>query len=294
MPTARSATTFSVPPQNTDSAISHWLTPHQVAVPQGEARRNQLFLFLSGSFGTPDNQSLLFKEAVQAGYHAINLCYPNSWTVAALCRRSSDPDCHGKVRLSIIDGHSHSNLIEIDRANSIENRLAKLLVYLQQHRPHEHWGTYCEKGEICWENIAIAGHSQGGGHAVLIAKQHLVVRCIMFAAPADFSPVLQRPSPWLSSPQATPAERYYGFAHAQDKGLNYILLAWEQLGLAQFGSAINVDKTSNPYNQSHQLLTNSMPARPGKYHGCVVLDLQTPKSSDRTPLLRPVWQYLLG
>jgi len=293
MPTAPPA--ISILPQHTDAAIGRWLAPHQVAVPEATTtRRHQLFLFFSGSFGNPGNQNLLISEALRAGYHAIHLCYPNSWTVAALCHRSSDPDCHGKVRSSIVDGKNRTSLIDITHADSIENRLTKLLTYLQKHSPGDGWEMYLDGEEIRWENIVIAGHSQGGGHAALIAKQHSVARCIMFGAPADFSAVLRRPSPWLSSPQATPADRYYGFAHSQDKGLNHILLAWEQLGLAQLGSPVNVDKTSNPYDQSHQLLTNARPARPGKYHGCVALDIQTPKSSDGTPLFRSVWQYVLG
>lgn len=281
-------------PQRTDPGMRHWLTPHQVILPQPEHRRRQLFIFLAGSFGTPTHQYLLLKEAVQSGYHVINLCYPNSWTVGALCRRCADANCHENIRLSILDGLSRSNLIQIDRTNSIENRLVQLLSYLHQQHPDGEWQTYLNEGQPRWETIAIAGHSQGGGHAAIIAKRYQVARCIMLGSPADFSPVLQAPAPWLSAPSATPIDRYYGFAHLQDKGIQRILRAWGELGLTSFGPPSNIDGMELPYAESHQLVTNIPPAKPGKHHGCVAIDGQTPKSPAGVPLFRTAWQYLLG
>lgn len=285
---------YQIPPQLTDVQVTDWLTPHQVAVPSSQSRRNQLFLFLSGSFGSPTNQKLLLKEALHLGYHTINLSYPNSWTVGGLCRHSLDPNCHEKVRLSVLDGIGRTNQVEVSQSNSIHNRLAKLLQYLQQQHPEEAWDNYLDGHDPQWSKIVVAGHSQGGGHAGIIARQHLVARCIMLGSPADFSTVLQAPAPWISSTHATPVERYYGFAHAQDQGIERILLAWKLLGLSDLGQPVNVDKVSSPYSKSHQLLTNARPNRPGKFHGSVAVDLQTPKQFDGSPLFKPVWQYLFN
>lgn len=284
--------TYQILPQTTDSHISDWLAPHQVALPSPQDCRNQLFLFLSGSFGNPNNQKLLLKEALNLGYHTINLSYPNSWTVGGLCRHSSDVNCHEKVRLSILDGVSRTDQIKVSQSDSIHNRLVKLLQYLQQQHPHENWDNYLNGDQPCWSKIVVTGHSQGGGHAAIIAQQHLVARCIMLGSPADFSTLLQAPAPWLSATQATPVERYYGFAHTKDQGIERILLAWQLLGLSSLGQPVNVDKVFSPYGQSHQLLTNARPNRPGKFHGSVAVDLQTPRQFDGSPLFKPVWQYL--
>ncbi|HEY9878337.1 MAG TPA: hypothetical protein V6D29_07765 [Leptolyngbyaceae cyanobacterium] len=287
---------YQVPPQLTDPRISDWLALHQVASPLLHNCRNQLFLFLSGSFGNPNNQNLLLREALELGYHTINLSYPNSWTVGGLCRNSSDANCHEKIRLSILDGIDRTDGIKIDQPEAIHNRLVKLLQYLQKQHPGEGWSSYLDEngGQPQWSNIVVAGHSQGGGHAAVIAQQYLVARCIMLGSPADFSTLLQAPAPWLSSTHATPVDRYYGFAHAQDQAIERILLAWKLLGLGELGQPINVDRMPSPYEESHQLLTSANPNRPGKYHGSVAVDLQTPKKIDGSPLFKPVWRYLFS
>ncbi|MFK8183945.1 MAG: hypothetical protein AB8B99_11270 [Phormidesmis sp.] len=287
---------FRVSPQLTDPRINDWLSAHHIVSPPLSQQRQQLLLFLSGSFGNPKNQTLLLWAAAQAGYHAINLSYPNSWKVGGICRRSSLSDCHQLVRLSILDGVKRSNNFNVSPENSLYNRLNQLLMYLKQQHPGENWEQYITDNQaINWANIAIAGHSQGGGHAALIAKQHAVARCIMLGAPADFSAKQKSLAPWLSEPHATPAEHYYGFTHAQDKSIQRILSAWKCLGLSKFGPPVNVDQaTDSRYQASHQLITNAQPSRPGKYHGCVAVDANTPLRPDGTPAFAPVWQYLLA
>lgn len=278
-------------PQTTDSAINVEQTAHYVLFANSAAPKNQLFLFLSGSYGKPRGQQLILERASKLGYHAIGLSYPNSWTVGELCNNSPDANCYEQVRLETIQGGDYSDKVEINRPNSIENRLVKLLVYLNQQYPEQGWSQYLTGDSPKWENIVVAGHSQGGGHAAMIAKENQVARVILLAAPADYSQVLNAPAPWLSAPPATPPERYYGFVHRQDKGFENIQQAWQLLGLV--GPGVNVDQVAPPYNQSHWLLTGVPPARPGKHHGSVAVDNNTPKSPDGTPLFAPVWQYLL-
>ena len=289
----KDATLLKILPQLTDREIDDWLEPHYVATSKNPFRRQQLLLFLSGSYGKPGRQLLLMKEAIELGYHAINLCYPNSWTVAELCQGCEDKNCHEKVRLEIIKGHKYSDKINISRPNSLENRLVKLLQYLDQQHPEESWQQYYHHNSPCWESIAVAGHSQGGGHAAMIAKENLVSRVIMFGSPADYNPILQSLAPWLEENHATPVQRYYSFAHLQDPGYAKFEEAWRCLGMSDYGSVVNVGHQPSPYNYSHCLVTQASPARPRKYHGCVVSDLQTPRLLDGTPRFREVWQYLL-
>ncbi|WP_016949475.1 hypothetical protein [Anabaena sp. PCC 7108] len=291
------STGFEVAPLSTDPAINDWLDPHYVVIDQSANLRNKLFVFFPGSFGNPSRQKLITQFAAKQGYHAINLNYPNSWTVDRLCRKNSAPDCYAKVRQEIIEGKDYSPLVNISPANSIENRMLKLLQYLNQQYPQQGWSQYFNKDMIKWDLVVVSGHSQGGGHAAMLGKQHRVARVIMLAAPADYSVVSSVVSgqiaSWLAAPGQTPPERYYGFAHIKDPGYARIQKAWELLGMANYGSAVNVDGQQPPYNYSHRLITALIPSRQGKYHGSVATDGTTPRQSDGTPVFQKVWQYLI-
>ena len=86
------------------------------------------------------------------------------------------------------------------------NRIVKLLAHLEANHPGEGWGTFLEGAAPRWESIAVAGHSQGGGHAANIGRLHGVARVIMF----DWTDVvpLVGAAPWLSKPKVTPADRF--------------------------------------------------------------------------------------
>ncbi|MEM9008554.1 MAG: hypothetical protein AAGE59_34215 [Cyanobacteria bacterium P01_F01_bin.86] len=281
-------------PQITDPAIDNWLDPHFVATAQGPSRRQQLLVFLSGSYGRPGRQLMMMKEAIALGYPVINLNYPNSWTVAELCQTCEDKDCHEKIRAEIIDGMKRSDKIDIGRPNSIENRLVRLLQYLHQQQPEENWRQYLEGETPKWEAIVVAGHSQGGGHAAMIAQERLVARVVMLSAPADYSPICRDLAPWLAAPHATPSDRYYGFIHLKDAGLARVQHAWQRLGMGALDSAVNVDDQVPPYHHAQCLITAAKPARPRKYHGCVANDLHTPKLLNGVPKFQKVWRYLLA
>jgi len=48
--------------------------------------------------------------------------------------------------------------LDVSRADSIENRLIKLLLYLRQNRPTEGWDQFLTAdGGLRWESIAVAG-----------------------------------------------------------------------------------------------------------------------------------------
>ncbi len=285
---------YNISPRETDGSINDWLESHYVVTNKSIPSNDKLFVFLSGSGGKPKGQREITREAAKLGYHAINLRYPNSWMVAQFCKRSNDENCYEKVRSEIIDGKNRSDMIDVNPTNSIENRLIRLILYLDKQHPDQGWSQYVKDGtKPTWESIVIAGHSQGGGHAAMIAKKYRVARVIMFGAPGDFRKKFRSQAPWLGTLGATPAEKYYGFVHSRDRGIKRILESWELLGMADYGSLVNVDKEKSPYNRSHRLTTEETPNRQGKYHGCVVTDSTIPRLMNGTPLFHSVWRYLL-
>lgn len=279
-------------PQATDPAIDDWLEPHVVYFDPGVSPRDLLFVHLPGSFGVPENSRLILQEVARQGVPAIGLRYPNSWTVARLCRGSPDPACHERVRREILDGEDRTPLVMVTPANSIQHRLLSLLRYLSARYPSEGWERFFEGGELDWSKIVVSGHSQGGGHAAFIAKVKEVARVIMFASPGDRSQ--GQPAPWLRGPHVTPTERYFGFSHRRDRGWPSFEESWKALGLDAFGLPHSVDGADPPYENAHMLYTDALPAT-GSFadaHGAVVVDRKTPRLPDGRPQFAPVWRYL--
>jgi len=121
----------------------------------------------------------------------------------------------------------------------------------------------------------------------------------MFAA-MDYNARVGRPANWIalpnSTPNATPSERFYGFSHQRDQGVNFAILStqiWPAYGMDAFGPVVNVDDTAPPYHNSH-MLTSNLEAPTQNYHGCIVVDRHLVLLPDGTPVYKPVWEYLLG
>jgi hypothetical protein len=132
----------TVTPQSTDPAINIALDDHLLWVPPS-SRINKLVVFLASSRAAPSTAKIFQEEAARLGYHVIGLAYPNNPGLASFCPQSADPEaCYENVRLQIITGTPQTNFVQVNRANSIENRLVKLLVYLDKTYPGEGWGQF--------------------------------------------------------------------------------------------------------------------------------------------------------
>jgi pimeloyl-ACP methyl ester carboxylesterase len=284
---------FAVDPQDTDARIKEWTEAHWISVNPYVPANGLLLVFLAGSFVNADRVRLLLQCAADLGYRAINLRYPNSWTVGDLCRNSGDPDCHAKVRLEIAEGIPPRGQLGLRAGDSIVSRLAKLLRWLEERQPDLGWVNFLTSRGLRWENIALAGHSQGSGHAALLAKRHRVARVVMLGGPADFHLANNSPASWLGSPGETPVEHHFGFVHCKDPGFPRTALAWKMMGLGSTGLPVKIDGERPPYGYSHQLYTD-LDAVNGRFHASVATDGATPRSSDGEVVYEPVWEYILG
>ncbi len=281
-------------PVATDPTISTDLEAHFAINPApAVTARGQLFVFFPGTFATPSLYRRVVRTGAAQGFHALGLNYPNSQAVSSLCNNSADVDCHGSVRREILTGQDLSSLIAVSPANSINNRLIKLLTYLHAQNPTEGWGQYLVAGQPNWTRIRVAGHSQGGGHAGYIAKLYAVDRAVYFSSPGDWRNGASQPATWIVTPGATTAARQYGFTHVQDPlvPLAIATSVWQALGLS--GPPTTVDGASAPYMGSHQLTTNAAPNQAGSggspFHGAPVVDSQVPLTPSGAPLFEPVW-----
>ena len=256
--------------------------------------KGKLFVFLPASGGNPSIYRRIQAAAANNGFHTIGLSYPNADVVALLCQGGGS-GCQGPVREETLSGDDISPLVNVNRANSVENRLLKTLRYLDAQFPGDGWGRYIDaSGAIAWRLIRVSGHSQGGGLAGYIGTKRSVDRVCTFSSPADFAQ--GRPADWLRATSLTEPARFYGFGHHRDTIVPWSNLQaiWAALNLNQFGAAAEVDAASAPYAGSHMLGTNlDVPASSSAgagFHSMTVSDLATPLDADGLPVYRNVWQ----
>lgn len=290
---------FFVAPHDTDPEITTNLSGHYVSIDRSVPQKNQLFIFFPGTHGIAANYEILNNTVAEMGFHAINLTYPNDTAVNSLCGgMNTDLDCYANVRLEILDGTDRTPLVDVNRANSAENRIIKLLIYLRNQYPNDNWAQFLiDDSTINWSKIIVSGHSQGGGHAGILGRYHSVARVVMFAA-MDYNGPTHSPANWIAHPEMTPnassADRFWGFSHTRDEAVNFTLLTtriWPAYGMPQFGEVVNVDGVSPPYSNTHSL-TSNLDTCPS-FHGCVAVDSGIVYENG-VPVYKPVWQYLLS
>ena len=284
--------------------------PHVVINPSPAApQRGELVVFLPGTQGRPSQYTDFLRTAANLGFYAIGLNYPNQTTMASLCRTSSSPSCYWDARNEVLVGNLTpvGGQSPVTEADSIINRLDKLVVWMNQNYPTEGWGQFLlGDGTVDWSKVVLAGHSQGGGYVGVMAKTVLLDRAIYFSSPDDWNALADQPAEWTLRPNVTPADRQFGFGSDADTLVpnDHAFAIWDNLGLPRPASGpVLIDNARAPYSSSHQLHT-ALPYNPAstafttglKNHGITVVDASTPVDGSGQPLFATngLWAYLLG
>jgi len=284
--------------------------PHVVINPSPAVTASgKLLVFLPGTQGVPTQYRYLLRAGANRGFHAVGLNYVNRQAMGGLCQGSSDPDCFWNARRVVIFGGLPpvSNQTPVATADSIFNRLYKLLGYMHSNYPSEGWGQFIKSDStVNWSKVILAGHSQGGGHVGVLAKTVLLSRAVYFSSPEDWRGFFGPGSPanWSAKTNVTPASRQYGFGADLDTFVpnSHAIAHWDNLQLSKPNSGpVLVDNSSAPFGNSHQLHTalNFNPASQAgsdnlSQHGITVLDTATPLDGSGKPLFDSigVWAYL--
>jgi hypothetical protein len=201
--------------------------------------------------------------------------------------------------LERIDGVDRTNKVQVSPANSIKNRLVKLLQYLDKNYPSDGWKSFLTSDgkDLEWSKIGVGGHSQGGGMAAIIAKNYEVARVVMFSGAGD-QVRGGKPAAWLSEPSKTPVERYFGIVHTKESGYANILEGYTTVGLDKFGSPVETSKVNSPFNNSHILAVSLTPdsgkSLGDRSHGSTASDAVVPKKPDGTTAYKTEWVYAIG
>ena len=215
----------TIAPGDTDPAITDTASPtpgtrgaNLVWLAPAQRRVGKLLVFLP--YGGLDQRTTEYEEvgseAGRLGYHTIVLAYRNDVPIAnpAACGNLEAPpllpeNCAGNARQEILSGAPVSPVVAVTQANSIENRLNKMLEYLRTNFPAEGWSKFRDANDKpMWSETVIAGGSLGAGMAVLIAQQRSVHRVSLFAGWTDAR------HGWVKR-GATSAEQYFTLIHVR-------------------------------------------------------------------------------
>lgn len=224
---------LTVEPSKTDPRIENANTPHLI-VYDPSIEQSKLLLFLPGTNGIATRgPKQLFRAAVQQGYSVINLSYINTPAIARICKGDNlaqNSNCAAEFRNWRVYGSTPFPLIDDESHDAIVNRLTKLLMYLSEHDKNGKWGRYLKDGMPKWEEIALAGQSQGGGMSAFIAKTHKVARVIDFSGGWDYS-AENKIAEWYFKKSATPADRWYGTYHVKEPMAATIVETYKAMGI---------------------------------------------------------------
>lgn len=285
-----------MPPASTDRCISERLDSHLAQRAVTVAPKGRLFVFLPGGGAGATDYRLIGAQAARSGYHALGITYPNASPVSTLCN-GRPASCYGDTRRTILTGRSVSPAISVSRANSIENRVIRLLQFMQVTDPDGAWNQFLVGDTaVRWSAVSVAGHAQGGADALFIAQRHEVLRATTYASFGDALPSGQNVAPWLTQPFATPMSRVFGLISSLDEVTSPFttLAVWSAIGMGTL--LVDVDITAMPYGASQRFITAAAPINArfsvAPNHNVVALDFNTPRFSNATPAFAAVWRAL--
>lgn len=206
---------YYINPDSTYTGIEQIHSGHFVTVSTSNTSGKKLLISIPGTTGPAGVMRAFDSVAALEGYHAISIDYPNNRNTATFIN-STDKAAFNRFRQELDFGTPVCDSINVDSLNSIVNRITKLVIYLAKTRPAEGWNNFLDHGQITWERVTLAGHSQGAGHVSYIGHAFKVHKVIMLSGPQDFLTNFDMPAPWLSATSKTPYSNYYSFLHDDD------------------------------------------------------------------------------
>lgn len=236
-------TATGVPAGGINAGVNHYaLSPVSDAT-------GRLVLFLNPSLGSPalsiaGPSTNVFTAAVAARDHVLGLSHASDQIIGSLC--NDNDACFYPTRVTIVTGVRQSGaaarLKQIALTDSIYGRTALALAYLAATKPAGGWSQYLvagvdpltnPAGAVQWSKVIVMGHSQGGGHAAVLAKLQALARLVVLSSPCD--EVGGAPASWLHADatwRTAPAALAYGFANQNDTTCRAHDEIWDALGLA--------------------------------------------------------------
>lgn len=265
------------------------LTPNRDDFAARTSADGPLLLFLPATRSRPAEYQRFLGQALADGYHVLGLDYWNlGRTLSGTCE--SDARCYGMVQRNRFDGTRQSEFSSVTPAGSIVTRFRDAVAYLDDHDPDGGWGRFVQgDDDIAWQDIVVAGHSQGGGEAAYIAHIRSVRGALMFSSPVES----RGPShaAWMNRPGRTPVARMYAVDDVRDAFGPRITGSWRALGLDGTAGPFRTDTDPPPAGADPHAILTDVRGR-GKAHSLIIKD-STPLGADGKPRMTAIWQWML-
>jgi hypothetical protein len=236
--------TINFKPSDADPQASAHDEVQTAFVDTTKPMRAKLLVTLAGVGGAPGPLEVA-QFAAALGFHTFAIAYENGYDPST----QSNPDYFGNSRNNELFGMGRTPGITVNRPDSVEVRVTKALTYLQAKNATGDWAYYFTvDGQVRWSDVIFIGHSHGATSAAYYAKQLRLWRAISLSGPRDTNPVV---ATWLTTPSATPIDRYYGFTGTLDPQHPDHIKSMSIMGY--LGTLTDVTMTPAPYNSSHRL-----------------------------------------
>ncbi|PTL59494.1 hypothetical protein [Paraconexibacter algicola] len=301
VPATAGAAVERIDPRTTDPTLARatGLAAHHVWRAQGTPR-GTLVLFLGGSNSLPGVYEEFGALAARLGHDVVDLRYPN----APVARRCPDPRPAGTAALAAQDrcladvrggtlfgtgttvGGAPAGgwpaTAGVRPADAVSGRLVSLLTRLgwERYLVADAGSPYGapRRARPDWRRIVVAGHSQGAGHALFLARRLPVARAVMLSGPRDRT-ANGTPASWLRGPGTTPTGALFALRNQQEGMLcDGCDAAWDAAGV-----------TNRTVTSGCSLLL----CTPLQQHNATAVDSALRRDRDRRPVLTPVWSAML-
>jgi hypothetical protein len=278
---------YFIPPDETDAKILRSDNLNMVILDR-EVEQGALLVFMGGANSYRKcTHRPLFEVALKNGYRIISLDYQYEPPANANCWGSADDECYARNRASKTFGLQGVVALHLAPEECIENRLARLLIYLTEHHPDAGWERYLDGNSVRWNRISVSGHSQGAGLAAYIAKEKEVFRTVLFSSPWDHYPERQMLAPWLHKDSFTQYAKWFGSFHVKESNAEMLEKSFAALKIP----AANIRRFDRDPVVPEWLAQDS---RADPYHISVVSSYASPQSPNGEFLYQDDWSFLLG
>lgn len=197
---------------------------HFFCYPVGVSHNDKLLLYLVGTTDSPTQYIEFPRRACALGYAAVSIAYHNEVDSRSTC--TSNSACYENFRREIVYGmDALPDPIHVTQADSILGRFLNVLETLERREVYfPAWRAIRARvAARDFSRVAVAGHSQGSGHALFIARDFEVERLIMLAGVTDRmnSGFAANAAPawianWNFATAQTPSTRFFTYMHDDD------------------------------------------------------------------------------
>jgi len=273
---------------------------HQVFAPDTPSRA-ELVVYLTGTDGTPSRNLHLLDIAARSGYRTIGLAWPTDENTGDFCPDWDDSDaCTEAFNREKLYGEDGIEGLEVDEPDSIVGRLKRLLSALDSYAPGAGFGQYLDGDDVRWDQVIVAGWSQGSSIAGFLGRDVELAGSVHLAAGCNTVELdgAVAPAAWCYEPRATPLDRMFSLIHTLDDWEFDSLVSWEVYDLDAFDGSADAGTLSPDCCTGPHLLTSSLESQGGgtDYHKSLATDATMPLDDDGVPVLAEdyVWLFTLG